>query len=161
MLTVSYSKRCRSLYVVVSVLSCCLRIEMLGLGGILGCAASLEFTRASCSVMAMASVSALIFLDSLDRVLTALRVSESVRTIPRSLVGVPAPMVTDSVAVGARFFAASLFKESADVIVSVSVRSLDASLIALSVIVIVSVRLLTMLTAPAFAAATESEMEIV
>lgn len=108
----------------------------------------------------MASCNALIFADSLVTVLTALNELVSARTIPRILVGVPDAMVIDS-GVGARFLAANLDSEPDDVIVSVTVRSLAASLVALSVMVMVSVRILTTFVTPAFDAVTASMMETV
>jgi hypothetical protein len=81
-------------------------------------------------------------LANLDNVDVAPRVSVSALTMPRILVAVPAPMVTDSDG-SARFFDANLIGVLIDDIVSVSVRIFVLAFVTVEEIVIVSVRVLT------------------
>lgn len=89
-------------------------------------------------------------------VLVALRELVDVLTRPRNLVATPAPMVTDSGA-GARIFDAIRASELGDSdIASVSIRIFDCVLVTVDDIVTVSVKLLNMFCAPAFALVTAS-----
>jgi hypothetical protein len=99
-------------------------------------------------------------LASLDNVDTALSVSEIALTIPRVLTAVPAPMVTDCDG-SARFFAANRVGVLVADIVSVSVRIFALAFVTVELMVIVSVRVLTMACAPLLTLATLSDIVIV
>lgn len=124
------------------------------------CGTSFGPALVSCSWIAIASCRVLIFLASLVKVLVALIVSESAFTRPLTLVGIVAPMVTDS-GVSARFFAVNRDGVLDTDVVSVSERIFETSLVAVLLIVTVSVSVLTMFCLPLTVLATASLIVIV